>query len=301
VARSNTPTAQEIDLFVRSQADQIDAHFSENQRQYRIPKRVVVDTLTPSKESGTDALEAAFESWKGGTGRAEVAQRFGYRVQRDVAMLRGENKKAFVSKRGALGIERDGPRGTYLWKVNGFIPSAAAKLDRPLRREIAAELLRTRKLTGSAKAALEKAKESLMKFPKAATEDEISRLRKEVDALDVKVTVTELFPRTTNGFIPALGLAKPVVDDAFERSLKDPVAGPFFDRQTGYVYRLLEHQKPVKAAFNKKLATERSEWVDRYFKRSIGQGFVEAAFAKLPPNIDLRPLRVKYGVVKKRR
>ena len=298
---NNVPTSDEIDDFVKDEAAQIEAHFAKFKDRYRVPPRARINMVRPApgQNVGDDVLEQAAEKLKAGIQPTTVATELGLQHSLDVHIVRGENKKVFRMKPGEVGWTSSGARGAYAWKVVGFTASRQPELNRPLRREIAAEILRTQSVVPSAKLRLAEAVKVLADYEHddAAT-DATPQLRAAIGQIGQVAIHLATFPNNRKAAIPGkLGLAEEVVDAGFNTKVGD-VTEPFLSRQRAIVMKVVGAKTATRTEFKAAIEANRKAYIDAARPRIVAS-FVEPKLRELNASLDLKPLRIKYGVLQK--
>lgn len=295
IAVDNVPTSDEIDAFVAKQAKAIQTYFNENEARFRRPMRVIVDAVS-SPKNDVDKLDQARAMLADGKDVMAVALALGLEAQQNVRLIRQENAKAFHGQPGDIGLEKNGARGAYAWRVTGFEHSDAGELNRGLQREIAAEMLRTKSPVPSVLGKLKKARKALAGIQPNDEGKTFTQAQKTVSDLGLSIQVLAAFPRNPNGAIPELGLAPEVLDAAFSLTVAKPTSPVILSRERAYVVHLLARNTPDEAAY----ALEKDAWQARYKKQlaqTIVDRFVQSKVGN--PVLNLRPLAIKFGILKK--
>lgn len=290
---SNVPTSDEIDAFVRDEPRAIDEYYRENVNEFRIPRRARIDIVRPApgKEVDEETLARAAADLRRGVQPVTVAKTHGLEYETDVEVVRAENPEAFAASPGESGWEADGPRGAYAWRLQGFEPSRLPEMSRPLRRQIAAKILRTRALTPHAEKRLTEAAQKLEKLPR----DELADAFVSQQDLEFEVVTATDHPR---GLLPGFGLSEEVVEAAFDTDVGE-VSKPILSRERGFVFKVLDSTVATREEFDANLAANRKTYQDAYRPRAL-QLWVENALREKQATIDTKPLRVKYGVLQKK-
>jgi len=286
VTMSNVPTPQEIDAFVENETEAIEAFFHENERRFRNPQRIVIDMLS----GDVSKLERALPALAAKSPEA-VALEYELQLRSGVRMSRQENPKAFRAEPGESGIEVRG--SPYIWRVSGREESTPSELNRPVSREIAAELLRTGSITPSAKQKLEKGQKLLRRLKD--TEDSIVSTKSKLSELGLELHVLAPFTKSPAGNVPVFGLAPEFLEESFRLKVGG-TSKPFLSRDRAFVVHVLQKEMPDKKIFeaNKieiRKAVEdelRPSAVDRFV-----QGFLGSS------QLNLHPLGVKFGIIQK--
>lgn len=284
---SNVPSSAEIDAFVAQHEDRITTFFNENERRFRNPQRVVVDTLSGDLET----LERAQKMLESGATTQAVALETRLELRSNVRMVRQENSRAFAAETGAVGLEkRSSP---YLWKVVRREESQASELTRPLKREIAAELLRTESLTPGAKARLEAARKVLLKLKD--TEESITKATESLRAADLKLVVLPPFQKSPAGSVPVFGLAPELLETAFKLKA-GKTSKPFLSRERGFVIHVLSRHQADRKLFEAEKETIRKR-VEDELRPSAVDHYIQSVFGAT--QLNLHPLGVKFGIIQK--
>lgn len=289
----NLPSSSEISAFTEANREKIKKYFDDNAKKYRVPSRVKLNVVRPP--SGVDAtveqLTNAANRLRKGDRPKDIAADMKWEYRLDEMMQRKENKTAFDAESGTTGYDQKGPRGSYAWFVSGKLPSQPGVFTTPIEREIAAQLLQETEITKNVKDRSKKAKAVL----KATTKKNAKKKGKELVGLGFKNRFVT-FDRS--GFIDGFGLAEPVVEDAMKRD-KVGIGGPIRSRQEVFVYRSFERQIPDEKQFEKDYDAFR-EAVLKAKRPGILQGFMANYTKKHTSKLDTQPLRILYGVVKKK-
>jgi hypothetical protein len=298
VSATNLPTSEELDEYVGDHAAEIDEYFQKNPNRFRVPRRVTVHLVrpTPGEEVDDETMKKAADELRQGIQPVTVARHLDLEHQLNVNMVKGENPEAFGSKRGDVGWVPDGPRGAIAWKVVDFQPSRLPEMSRPLRREIAAEMIRTQDLAPSVEAKLS---EALRQIRKTDMKDEgaVDRLEKQLESGgDIAFEITT-FPDAPNGVLPGHGLAEEVLEAAFETDVGES-AGPLLSREKGYAFLVLDKAVASKKQFRANLEGNRKAYLDALRPRVV-QMWTQRKLNEMDARVDVKPLRIRYGVLQK--
>lgn len=308
VTASNVPTSTELDDWVERNGAQIDAHFQKHQDRYRTPKRVKLNIVRPAAGASVEntVLERASKMLGDGIQPATVAAELGLQADLDLQLVRGENPAAFAMQPAEVGWTASGPRGAYAWKVVGFESSQPAELSRPLRREIAAELLRTSGVVpslaqklGEAAKVLEKEKLSQADVERlTTTPDGADQLRAKIADIHPGFDlVVATFPNSSTHPLPKLGLAEEVIVGAFAVKVGETTK-PLLSRERGAIAHVFAANIPTRAAFDADVDKHRREFLAALRPRIVNQ-WVQQQMRERDGSFDVTPLRIKYGVLKK--
>jgi hypothetical protein len=305
----NTPSSATIDSFVAQQKSdensEIEQHFNENKRRYRRPKMLEAVLLKPpaGEEVSEDTLATAAERLEDEADYEQIAEDLGLELEERARLVRQENKEAFGAEVGTTGYQTSGPRGAYAWRVTGYQESEDATLTSGLRRQIAAELLREIAVVPTAASKLTKLRRAMKEAETDAqgrlTDSALEQLREKAESMGLKFVVTEDFPLTPRGYIPGVGLAQEVSREAKELTMDQPLAPrPILSRGKAYVVRLQDRHVPTREEFERNKESFRERYIAEK-KRKIVQEFVARWENEHEVQMDMRPLRVKYGVAQK--
>lgn len=300
VAVDNVPTSEEIDNWMAANPDRIDEHYRKNSNKYRIPKRVRLNIVRPAPGKTADeaAMKRAAQMLGEGIQPVTVAKNLGLEFELDVSVVRPENARAFAQSPGEVGFVLDGPRGAHAWKVVGFVDSRLQEMDRALRREIAAELLRTTQLTPSCLDRLRAATKILEATKiRDGGDPAYADLETELKQIPKSTFVVGTFPKSPLGSIPGFGLAEEALDAVFAAKVGE-VHEPVLSRDRGFVAKVLQRHDATKREFRENLDGNRQAYVDAIRPRIV-QMRAEGTLQGLGATIDTKPLRIKYGVLKK--
>ncbi len=311
VSMNNTPSSAELDAFLKQDAAReeplIDAHFAKYPEQYVVPRMAKVTILSaPAGQEGpevVDKLQRAANKLSSGEEPKSITSGLGLVLESDAEMQAGENSQVFAAKIGGTGLVSEGPRGAYVWRLEGFREAAQLELTRPLRREIAAELLRQSGVVESVRQKLLPAVEAMKAVgalkKNTLSDEQVEALRAELATHDLKLMRTTPFVRTAQGFIPGIGLAQEVVDAAFSLSEQKPTFdAPAASRESVYAFRLAARERPSRSQFKIEKDSFRKSYVEKRQEHVI-PSFTAAKYADADVIVDLQPLRIKYGMFAK--
>ncbi len=303
----NTPTMDEISDFIDQHHDRIEAYFESNKRHYRIPEMVHLITLAPKPGHKADpkVLKKAAHRLANNELASKIGADLGLVADDNAMLVRGENPVAFHSKPDKTGFETKGPRGAYAWKVVDFQKSKPAKLDGSTEREIAARLLRQHTAVPSKKKRIEKAIALMEKVPASphgsVSDNDLKRLRQKLQTLRLQIVKTKVFSHNARGFIPGVGLAEEVAKQAFASDMSHPVSPkPILSRDKLWAFRLLKREHASRKKFGKDKKAFKKEFDDAMKGRVLDQ-FVDSYEDAKGSKMNLKPLQIKYGTMKKRR
>lgn len=312
VAVNNTPSSAEIDAFLAQdqarQESQIEAHFVKYPERYMLPRMARLTMLkAPVGQGGPEVVEKlqqAVHRLSSGEEPAAIASGLGLVLESDSELQVGENPRVFGQKVGGTGIEMEGPRGSYAWRLEEIREPSKLELTRPLRREIAAELLRQDGVLESVQQKLQPALEAMkamgsLKAGESLSEEKVEALREKLAEHGLKLQRTTAFSRSPQGFIPGVGLAEEVVEAAFDLRENKPTMDTLVaSRERVFAFRLAARERPTRAGFQKEKNSFRKGYLDGRSDRIV-QDLVSAKLTDAELTVDLSALRIKYGVLAK--
>lgn len=301
----NVPSAQAIDALIAKEPEALTAHLEAHRDRFESPRMVVLDLLlAPAELSDQDALKRAQALLESGTPAEQVAAQTGLKLSAQQSMMRQEDTPAFRAKVGQVGISKNAPRGTYVWKVTGFKEPAMPELNHAFKREIAADLLSSRGPVQAAQRTFERARQQLrmLQFKPDQTPDpaSVQETLRALEIFELKAQVTEHFPRDEQGFIPKVGLAKPLSDALFQLSPLAPmIEQPILSRGVVFAGILLEHKRAKREDFDKQRDTLRPQLLEQLRPRILEDTLARLE-AQRQVKMDLSPLKRRYGQYEKR-
>lgn len=296
----NVPSSSKLTEYVEENSEKIEQYFEKNKTAFRIPRRVEVDMvhLPDGKKPDDDVLERAVRLFDRGEKASEIAKKLNLEVRESVFLVPQQNPRAFGSTVGESGETSNSPRGSYAWKVKAFHASKIPEMNRSLKRQVAAEIMRRTMLVPSLEKELEKARKIFKKLGYEASESEVESAKKKIEALKLQFDTTPPFPQAPNGAVPGIGLAKEVSDAVFGLTPKKATTRPILSRERGFVAHLLEKNEPSRETFEE----SRDVLVDQYKKSArstIVDRYVQSRLGPEGSKFDLKPLGIKYGVISK--
>ncbi|MEM1347019.1 MAG: peptidylprolyl isomerase [Myxococcota bacterium] len=310
VSIPNTPSSAEIDRFTADpkNASVISSYFEAQKRRFSTPR--LVDTTHLAIPRGADlapfadALSIAKKRLSQGELAAEIAKDTNLELRPDQTMVQPEDPAAFGAKTGEVGVSIGKPRGSYVWRVDGHIEPPPATLHEARKREVAAELLRTRTITGSGAALFTRAKDALGALtPAQLASPELGRaaVTSALKGSRAAVVLTGPIARDPNGFIPKIGVSKPLMNAAFELTMTDPVTtSAVKGEQLLYAARLLSREVPQREDFDARA----EHWLDAYRERLrpvIFERALEQWLQDYGVQMNIQPLRDTFGKIEKPR
>lgn len=308
VALENTPESDEIDAFVEEHsgdtASKLREYFEEHSDRYRQPKLVEVAVVRP--EGGADVAEEklreAAANLEGDTPARKVAEELGLEFEERSYLRRRENREAFGAEQGETGYQTDGPRGAYAWRVEGWREGKLPELDRGLRREVAADMLR-REVVPSVREQLESVLEVMRSVAEETSwpieSEDLEPVRRAISDVDAPLKITEPFARNRRGSVPGLGLAEPVMEAAWGLDPSDPVADePILNRERAVALMLTERQKATREEFERRRESFREKVLESHRKGAVSD-YLKEWFSEHEPSVDMEPVQAKYGRLEK--
>jgi hypothetical protein len=310
VRQLNVAASSKIDSFAASHQDEIRKHYDQHTQDYRVPRRVEIRELKPtdkmladkSPEAIESLLKQAAQKLQQGEAPKDVAAALDLSLKPARKVGPRMHRKAHDMSIGEAGSRLDGPGAPHAWIVQEIHDSHPQKLDKSLKRQIASELLQKRGVVPSVKSRLNRALE-VMQTAKSGSMGTLSTdARQQLeDALTDKgfdPKTTDLFTRDSQGYIPGIGIAKPVMELAFSLDGEKPVADtPVAARQHAYAVRLVDRQKPSRDTFEANVEKVRGEYTTEMRNRIV-EAAVGEWYNKHKPELDLTPVRIVYGVLK---
>ncbi len=299
VAVDNVPTSEELDAFLRTHGERVEAKFNADPMRYAQPSMTRL-TMLRHPDNDLTKLQQAVEALAGEEKPEQLAQRLGLSVEPEQQLLRDEDRPAQQADPGKAGLTRDGARGTYAWLKLGTTPVQPATLDRPLRREIAAALLREEAPTPAASRKVQAAlltMRDMERGPEGAPSPEsIERVTSALRQIEgLRVTIVPPFPREAQGFIPTIGLAQEVSEAAFKLSPEQPVwPEPVLSRQVVYGLALLSRERPDRAEFEAKRDALRASYAQTQRTTILEDALLNRPGAE-PIEVDSSALRARFG------
>lgn len=220
---TNTPTSAEIDEFINDgeHLKDIEAHFASHQNRFLTPSIVKVDLLRAEQPDSLESLKAAAELLaKDSRAPADIAAQHGLRFESGQRLVRKEDPRAFAGKVDEVGVSMQAPRGDYVWVVREKVAASVPPLDRPLKREIAAILMRERRAVPSANARAVRVIGALGEVRvKGLTREALSaRLERLDDTAQrrVKVLAPEWLQRDPSHFVRGVGTSETLLSAVFK-------------------------------------------------------------------------------------
>jgi len=307
VSVPNSPRPDSIDQFLeQTDSSQIQSYFEQHADRYRKPKLVRLAVVRPPAGEEVDeaTLTTAAEKLADGVEAETVADELGLEAEREAYLVRKENREAFGADKGATGYQTDGPRGAYAWRVEGWREGGKPTLDRALRREVAADMMREsvvpsvlRKLTPALMAMrnVERGNDG------SVSEEALSALEGNLEERGLTLETPDAFSRAADGRVPGLGLAESVFEAAFELEADSPVVDkPVLSRGRAVAVMRVERNRPDREAFEADREEFRQTIVEEK-KDLVVDEVVARWLSEHEADIDLGAVRDKYGVMKKGR
>ncbi len=312
----NVPISKAIDTFVKENPDAIESHYESNKENYQVPRMVEVVEIAPSEstdgsEQLKSALKRAAERLASGDSASSIVEEMNASDDQTVKWIeRGPrtvgpsgNKKATEMAAGETGWRMKGERAPHAWRVEKVHDAGYQDLDTSLQRQIASELLQEKGVVPSVRRSLNDALEIMRSVDSRSdgTLDDEARgqVTEKLKSADYKPTATKLFRRDTQGVVPGVGIAESVSDLAFSLDGDQPVAEePVVARQHAYAVRLLDRERPSRDTFDDNKASIRADFEEAMRDRVISEA-VDEWFKEHPPKLEMKPVRIKYGRLRK--
>ncbi len=250
---ANTPTSKEIDGFLSdsSRLKDVESYFASHPKRFTSPGVVQLDLLrATSKGKLEDLKAAAAKISKGEQPLSDIASEYGLTLETGQRLVRKEDPRAFAAQVDEVGVSMQAPRGDYVWVVRGKVEASVPKLDRPLKREIAAILMRERNQVASARqkaAALIEELEALdlAKIKPDEAQQKVSKALDKSSGRRVKVLRPEWLQRDPTGFVRGVGTSEALRDAIFAMEQGGGVLSPAVPvDQFLWTGILLERQRP---------------------------------------------------------
>lgn len=303
----NVPSSEELDTFVETRGDEINAYYKANEGNYQYPARAEATVLTGESRDDVDrkTLEKAADALaKEGADPEKIAADLGLVARPRKLFTNTEDEKIFDAKIGEGGLTFDSPRGSYAWRKTATMPPSVRELSFGLKREIAATLFRSKEISKEASEKLVAARDKLAALELdfgSVEREQVEPVLAELREMGLQANLTPDFPRAQNGFVPGFGINEPVAAAVFETSKKEPFPpGPVLSRDRVFTFRLVGRNQPTRAQFKK----DRDAFMQG-FKLRAKQGavdrYIETVLEKTPAEFDLKPVKVVYGQIRKAR
>ena len=302
----NTPTSEELDRAMRQYDKEIRAYYRENRDRFVTSLQLWATTIGPEEPGEFEGdelkarLEEAAQRLADGDAPEAVADEMGFLVQPRVYLHRRDHPTAQEAQIGHTGVSLN-PRVAVAWRLDEREEAAPRTLDRPLRREIAATIIREEEgITPANRARAQQARDILAgpEAGQALDEAQITGLIEALEEAGFDATFTDLFSLRTGGAIPTIGLAENLLDATRQADLDDPIIDPLLDRQVVHTARLVDRRHPDREAFEEELDDFRAEFMERNKGRMV-QRFVAEFREKHGIQIARNPLVERYGVAEK--
>ncbi|MFB6375301.1 MAG: hypothetical protein ABEN55_19760 [Bradymonadaceae bacterium] len=307
VSVPNSPDSSNVDRFLeQTELAKIKAYRDDHQARYRRPRLVRLALVRPPAGEEVDeaTLKKAADKLADGQSAEKVAEQLELEAEPNAQLVRKENREAFGADKGATGYQTSGPRGAYAWRVEGWRKARQPELDRALKREIAADML-SQTVVPSVLMKLQPALEAMRGVERnddgSVPDEALESLKTSINDRGMTLKTPKAFSRSREGQVPGLGLAKKVFDKAFALDAESSVVDePILSRDRAVALMLVERNKPDRETFDKRKETFRETIVEEKRDRIVDD-HVGRWMKKNEPNVQLKPVRDKYGVIKKRR
>lgn len=265
----NSPTSQEVDQAMDTLDSEIRAHFRQNRDRYTTRPATRVIMLQPGPGVEADAIEEvlsrAVSRMGDGDDPEAVAADLGLVLRPDTHLFQAENPEAFEAAVGDAGYSLHTRRGPYALRVEEHLQGQRRSLDRPLRREIAAQLLRDRGILPSKLELATEARQLLASFEsdEPLSQSEIDALVSQLNAEGFDVLHTGPFSVSGSGYIPQVGLAEELTAAVRELSLDDALTDPVLDRNRILLARLVDRHHADRDEFDENIDEFREQFLAR--------------------------------------
>ncbi|TXD35880.1 peptidyl-prolyl cis-trans isomerase [Lujinxingia vulgaris] len=301
VRGTNTPTSREIDEAVVAMADEIEAYYRDNPQRYMRPETARLTVLRPKGGDKPEAVREAARRLEAGEDAEAIAAGLGLELRPEAFLIKPENPAIFEEDAKDIGFEMSGPRGQYAYKVLERIPPQPLELTRPLKREIASHLLRSRGVVDSARRRLEPALGIMEKFPvgEALSDAQIETMVTELENAGFEAVRSEPFSLQGRGLVPGIGLVEDVVQATASLTLNNPtVNAPVQSRDDVYVFRMVDRSRAERDAFEAEREAFRETFMARNAQR-FNQEFVQKTRDERNITVNLEPVRQRYPLMSK--
>ncbi|RAL22246.1 hypothetical protein DL240_10355 [Lujinxingia litoralis] len=301
VRGTNTPTSREIDEAVSTMASEIEAYYRDNPLRYMRPQTAKLTVLRPKSGENPEAVQEAARRLKSGEEPEAIAAGLGLELRPEAFLILPENPKIFEEGAEDVGFAISGPRGQYAYRVLERIEPTPMELNRPLRREIASHLMRTRGIVPSARQRLQPALALLNEVPtgKALSPAQIEGLITALENAGFEAVHSEPFSVKGTGYIPGLGLAEELAQAAAERTLDEPTLDePLKSRDDIFVFRLVDRQHPSREAFAQDKESFRESFMAHNGHR-LSQQLVNATREERNIIMNLQAVSRRYPLMSK--
>lgn len=276
-AITNSPSSAEIDAAVQRLDSAIRARYRDQRERYFTLGQTMSTVLRiPEEAQDVDApalMEAAYARARGGEDLVAIAQDLQLVAIDNVQMNAIQNREAYNSQPGDVGIVRQAPGGPFVWKLKERLPGERRPLDRPLRREIASELLREAGIVPSRRVQAQEAQALLSSFDadEALTKEQIDTLVAELEAAGFRAHHTDLFSLRTNGPIPGIGLAEEFSAKLEDLTWESSVTEPTLSRDQILVARMVHRKHPRDEDFDAERDDFREDFLLNNLDRILAQ------------------------------
>lgn len=259
------PASKEIDAAVRERADAIGAWYTQHRSRFVRPERAVLSRIFVAFGPDRAASRAKVDGLRARVVAGEDFAAVATADSEGPNARRGGRLGALSKKQLPAGFdvpERDGltpvleeREGWAFYRTEGRLPAMSRTLDEaPVKREIAATLLREADDLPHARATAERARALLMRAPDGEA------LAALVATERLRRRTTEPFRRSGRSLVPSVGLAPKLFAAAFELTAEAPVSAVFPVRQAYLVARRVERVDADLAAW----PAERSTWIEAW-------------------------------------
>lgn len=315
VAVPNTPSSEAITAFVESNAAAIVAHYEANKERFRVPASRKVRLLWLKIPEGAD--EAARQAAIARLEKLRIEALSGADFE---ALVKAHSEHPTAAQGGALGyvVRRQRPEafkvpvgevtsvspargGVQILKVEEELPPHYQDLTNPIRREIAAELLRAQGPQKAPLALARRIQAAWREVPGGAGQTS-SSFDKVLRGAHLRLGKSFPFSveESDDFFIPGIGKAPPIMRVIRSLTVASPwSAEAVLHRGQLYVLALKRKGKATRAAFSAaKGEFARAHLAER--RRAALPGAWEDLKKAHGVNLKLGPVRERYGVIRQK-
>lgn len=263
---ANTPTPAEIDSAVQRFDAEIREHYRDHRDRYMSPPSAEL-TILEAPGADAETLEEAADRLAAGDDHDQIADELGLDSRTEVAVSRHENPEAHADDTdvGATGVLSDRQFGPYAWRLDDYTEPRRRQLDRPLRREIASQIMqREEGITPSSKRRAREARQILADFEADGPldSDEIESLTERLEADGFDAVHTGFFSVRQAPRLPEIGLAENLFEAVGELDFDEPVTEPVLDRDSIHVARLVDRKHPERETWEEQREEFRAEFIE---------------------------------------
>lgn len=274
---NNSPTSEEIDSAIQALDSSIRARYREQRERYFIPGQTVNTVLRipdfQAEERSPRVLSEAFTRLQGGEDLVDIARELDLEIRENLIVSALENREAYHAEPGQVGIARRSRQGPYVWRLEKRITGERRPLDRPLRREIASELLRESGILPSRQEQANQAREIFSRFQsdKPLSEQEVEALLAALTEAGFRAHQTDFFSLRTQPPIPGIGLAENFYEEVQTLTWDEPIAGPALDRDLVILGLMVGRTFPDQEGYERDRADFRESFLESNRERLLDQ------------------------------